>query len=73
MAIYHGHYKAKDIATLIQLSSRTVEGLIASMIEKLGLNNRYEMFVCISNAHYYMRYLMFSSGSNASGYFRSLT
>ena len=58
-AIYCGKYEAKQIATPLFRSPRTVEGIIGSMTRKLELNNRYELFTKISHSHEHARYLMY--------------
>jgi DNA-binding NarL/FixJ family response regulator len=62
-AIYNGKYEAKEIAEYICRSHRTVEGLMSSMIAKLEVKNRYELFVEISKSHLHMRYLLNNSAS----------
>jgi DNA-binding CsgD family transcriptional regulator len=57
LAIYQGHYEVKEIAEYINRSPRTIEGHIASMIQKLKVNNRYELFIKLAQAHEHMRYL----------------
>ncbi|WP_119344962.1 helix-turn-helix transcriptional regulator [Facilibium subflavum] len=57
-AIYHGNYETKVIAKLLHRSTRTIEGLISSMIDKLQMKNRYELFIEISNAHQHMQRLI---------------
>lgn len=59
LAIYNGNYEVKALALCIDRSPRTIEGLIASMIQKLGVNNRYELFVKISQSHEHRRYLAY--------------
>ena len=58
MAIYGGKYEAKEIADQLHRSVRTIEGLMATMIRKLEIANRYQLFVEVSQAHIHMRYLM---------------
>ncbi|WP_119342748.1 helix-turn-helix transcriptional regulator [Facilibium subflavum] len=58
IAIYQGNYEAKEIADYLCRSVRTVESVMASMIRKLLVNNRYELFIQIAKAHHHMRYLM---------------
>ncbi len=61
VAIYNGKYESRDIAAYLSRSVRTVEGLMVTMIYKLNLKNRYELFVKVSEGHIHMRYL-FSNG-----------
>ncbi len=61
--IYHGHYDAKSLASKLSLSHRSVERIIASLIEKLGCVNKYDLVVAISKRHDYIRKLIQRSTS----------
>ncbi len=64
LAIYNGHYEVKALALCVGRSPRTIEGLIASMVQKLRVNNRYELFVKISQSHEHRRYLAYINYMN---------
>lgn len=56
--IYTGHYESKEIASKLQKSPRTIEGIIARLLHKLNCNNKYELAVKISKMHDVMRFML---------------
>ncbi|WP_440651646.1 helix-turn-helix transcriptional regulator [Cysteiniphilum sp. 19S12-1] len=58
MAIYSGVYENQSIACLLSRSIRTIEGLVASMANKLNCKSRYEMIAKILQSEAHFRYLV---------------
>ena len=58
LAIYNKQFETKQLAHALCRSPRTIEGILSSMIQKLELNNRYELFIRVAKSHTYIRYLL---------------
>ncbi|TNF65800.1 MAG: hypothetical protein EP298_10955 [Gammaproteobacteria bacterium] len=56
IAIYHGNFEVKDIASILCRSVRTVQTLVQSLVKKFGFKNRYELYAEIYNNAQYIKY-----------------